>query len=141
MKANDTKQNNQLVKFAAYIAITIFTLVFGYFKSVENNEKVNEEFSEQLFDLEGVTTRTVYFSNSTPNAEIKFESSGLPNRADSYKPEILAYVCSQPVLQKELNNGKVVVFNMSAWDREDGNFVNMRIDAERCRNASADPAH
>ena len=131
----ENEQNKKLRKFAMYIGIAIFTLVFGYFKVIETNNEINTAFSEQVFNIEGVTTELVYFTQSKSSADIKFESNGLPNRADSYKPEILNYVCSHPALQKELKKGKVVVFNMSAKDRSDGNFVNMRIDTKRCKTA------
>jgi pyruvate/2-oxoglutarate dehydrogenase complex dihydrolipoamide acyltransferase (E2) component len=130
---SEAEQNKKLMKFAVYISIVIFTMVFAYFERLENNEHVEEAFKVQLFDIDGITTNLAYYSSSKTSINIKFDSIGLPNRADSYKPEILAYVCAHPILKSDIENRKTIIFNMSAADRIDGNYVNMRIDLERCQ--------
>ena len=127
-----TADDKKLVRFGLYIIGLIIFLVLGFYRETESEANLSEYFDNKLFDLDGVTTKLVNFSNSNDIISIKFDATGLPQNAVSYKRQILAYLCSEPFMKKQLMNGKVINFDMSALDRHEGRFVNIRVDYERC---------
>ena len=131
-----TTENKKIVRFGLYIIGLILFLVLGFFRETESKANLSEYFDNKLFDLDGVTTELVNFTNSNDIVSIKFDATGLPNKAVSYKPQILDYLCSEPFLKEQLMNGKVINFDMSASDRHEGRFVNIRVDYERCKIGS-----
>ena len=131
-----TAYNKKLIRFGLYIIGLIIFLVLGFYRETENKANLREYFDNNLFNIDGVTTNLVNFKNSKDQVFIKFDATGLPNNAVSYKPQILAYLCSEPFLREQLMNGKLINFDMSASDRYEGRFVNMRVNYERCKMGS-----
>jgi hypothetical protein len=125
--------NKKTIKFGLYIIVMIGSLIYVSFRESETEKNLAEVFDNKIFGIQGVTTKVTHFSNSNTNISIKFESDGLPDVASSYKPAIVAFVCTQPFLKEELLKGKFIDFDMSAPDRYDGKHVNLRIDGGRCK--------
>lgn len=128
-----TDDNKKIIKFGLYIIATIGSLIYASFRESETEKNLGEVFDNKIFGIQGVTTKVTHFSNTNTYVSIKFESNGLPDIASSYKPAIVAYVCTQPFLKEELLKGKFIDFDMSAPDRNDGKHVNLRIDGGRCK--------
>ncbi|WP_293747224.1 hypothetical protein [uncultured Paraglaciecola sp.] len=128
-----TSDNKKIMRFGLYIITTIFSLIYVFYEESETEKNLSEVFDNKIFGIQGVTTKVTHFSNMNTNISIKFESNGLPEIASSYKPGILAFVCTHPFFKEELLKGKFIDFDMSAFDRADGKHVNMKIDGGRCK--------
>ena len=126
------RKDRKLLKFGIYTLAFITSLIYYHFKDTKNDEVLAGLFQNTIFGIEGVKTELKYHSVQQQSMAIKIEAIGLPEKASYYKPVILAFVCSTPILRRQLDVGKTINFDMAAPDRQDGYHTNLSIDSARC---------
>lgn len=125
-------KDKKIVKFGIYALTLIASLIYYHSKDTRNNEVLTDLFQNTIFGIEGVKTELKYYSIQQQSIAIKIEAIGLSEKASYYKPVILAFVCSTPMLRSQLDAGKTINFDMAAPDRQEGYHTNVNIDSARC---------
>ena len=124
--------NFKIVKILISFLVTATLLIYYHVQDEDKSRLIRELFNNKVFRIDGVSTQLTVYDERDSGIFIKLEAIGLPEDATNYKPLLLSFICSKPFFQQKLIAGKSIVLDMSAPDRENGNYVNMNINKRRC---------
>lgn len=128
------QDQRRLIRFATFVAGAIFMIIWGFYKSQSEFNYLSKAVNSDILDISDVSITLVEFKEREQEFNLRLRSIGLPEPAINFKVQLLAFVCSDSLLQKYLSENRIIHLNMTAYDRDIGKNVDMKIGKHRCES-------